>query len=739
VGEPRTSDDAGTPADLAAAVLEEEARRQAERAERHDIVLPDDLLPGVGGEGMALRTALRRSGVRTALVVGMLGFIDQFDRSALEVLGPDIQRTLGISDTVLGVIAGAFGVLFLLGSVPISTLADRVPRKIVASVSMTVWSAIVFVTGFVVNGFSLFVARMGAGLGVSYSLPVNSPLLIDTYPIEARSKVFALNGAFQMAGIAVSPLFAGGLASLANHHLATSDGWRYVFFAIGVLALPIAMSALLIREPRRGRHEMRAVLGHELEEDEGELPISVSVAFERLRKIRSFYSFLLGMAALGFALFSTPIFLNLFFDKQLGLSAFERGLVGSITILPGFAAVAAAGRRGDELFRRSPPGAFVFIGGLVALYGAFLTTAVWMPNVWTVVPMLAIAVAFSRAAFAIMPAAVSTIIPYRLRSRGVALIGVYLFLFGAFFGAVLTGILSDAFGERVALSIIVPPSTVIGGILMAIGARNVRRDISLVVEELREEQEEHARMSEEGAHVPVLQVRNLDFSYGRVQVLFDVAFEVRRGEVLAILGTNGAGKSTILRVVSGLGVPERGVVRLNGRTITYADPEQRALAGIVQLSGGRAVFGPMSVRENLEMAGFRYPGADLEARIDRSLDLFPVLRERLHESASDLSGGQQQMLALAMALLHDPEILLIDELSLGLAPTAVQELIAVVEQLKGQGTTIVIVEQSLNVALSIADRAIFLEKGEIRFEGPARDLLARDDLARAVFLGADRS
>ncbi|MGH9015142.1 MAG: ATP-binding protein [Acidimicrobiia bacterium] len=731
------TDDGGaapSPASLVGAVLDEEERRQAaEAAGREEVVLPDDLLPGVGGEGVSLRRALREGGTRTAVIVGLLGFIEFFDNTALAVLAPDIQRSLDVSDAVLGAIAGAFGVLFLLGSVPISSLADRVPRKYVMTGAMTVWSFVIFATGFVANAFQLFVARLGAGLGQSYHLPVTGPLLIDTYPIEARGKIFALTGGFTVFGLAVAPLFAGGVAALAGG----DEGWRWVFFLVGIMAVPLAISTVTIKEPRRGRHEMRSVLGEELAEDTGELPISLSVAFERLRKIRSFYFFLTGMAALGFALFSTPIFLNLFLEDELGLDAFERGLVGTVTFLPALASIAVAGRHSDELFRRSPPAAMAFIGLLVALFGASQVTAIWMPNIWTVVPLLALAVALSRAAFAILPAVISTIIPYRLRSRGTALVGIYLFLFGAFFGAVLTGLLSDAFGPRTALTIVILPSTFIGGLLISIGARHVRRDISLVVEELTEERDEHRRMREPGARVPVLQVRNLDFAYGRVQVLFDVAFDVHRGEVLAMLGTNGAGKSTALRVVSGLGVPSRGVVRLNGRTITYADPEQRAKAGIVQLAGGKAIFPTLTVDENLRMAGFRYPGADLQRRVDRSLEPFPVLRERLREPADDLSGGQQQMLALAMALVHDPEILLVDELSLGLAPTVIQELLTVVERLKAAGLTMIVVEQSLNVALTVADRAIFLEKGQVRFEGPAAELAERDDLVRAVFLGEE--
>ena len=159
--------------------------------------------------------------------------------------------------------------------------------------------------------------------------------------------------------------------------------------------------------------------------------------------------------------------------------------------------------------------------------------------------------------------------------------------------------------------------------------------------------------------------------------------------------------------------------------------------GIRLLPGGKGVFPQMSVRENLEMAAFVYRSdkEDQERRIARVLDLFEDLERRQDQSAASMSGGQQQMLALACVLLHEPEVLLIDELSLGLSPIMVQQLLGVVERLKSEGITIVIVEQSLNVALAMADRAVFLEKGQVRFEGDARELLERDDLARAVFLG----
>ena len=343
-------------------------------------------------------------------------------------------------------------------------------------------------------------------------------------------------------------------------------------------------------------------------------------------------------------------------------------------------------------------------------------------------------------AFTMVGPIITTIVPYRLRGMGSALSAVYIFFVGATGGAVLSALLSDALGPRGAVLTIVVPSTIIGGYLIVRGANFIRNDFSLVVAELREEMEEHEKRRAEPEAVPAIQVVNIDFAYGPVQVLFDVGFEVHPGEVLALLGTNGAGKSTILRAIAGLGTPARGVVRLIGRNITYTTPEQRARLGIRILMGGKGLFPAMTVRENLEMAAFVYRSErdDYERRIDRVLRALPDAGEGSGATRpSTLSGGQQQMLALAMVLIHDPEVLAIDELSLGLAPVLVQELLAVIERLKAEGMTIIVVEQSLNVALAIADRAVFLEKGQVRFSGPAAELAERDDLARAVFLGSE--
>ena len=236
---------------------------------------------------------------------------------------------------------------------------------------------------------------------------------------------------------------------------------------------------------------------------------------------------------------------------------------------------------------------------------------------------------------------------------------------------------------------------------------------------------------------PVLSCRDIEVRYGQVQVLFGVDLEVHDREIVALLGTNGAGKSTLLRAVTGLTPPFAGTVELDGTSVTGADPAQVAELGVGFMPGGRAVFPGLSVQENLELAGWLYRGdrRRLETAIEEALELFPMLRARLGERAALLSGGQQQMVALAQTLVAKPRLLLLDELSLGLAPVVVGQLLDVVRQLRDGGLTVVLVEQSVNVALDIADRAVFMEKGEVRFSGPAAELRDREDLLRSVFIG----
>jgi ABC-type branched-subunit amino acid transport system ATPase component/ABC-type branched-subunit amino acid transport system permease subunit len=236
----------------------------------------------------------------------------------------------------------------------------------------------------------------------------------------------------------------------------------------------------------------------------------------------------------------------------------------------------------------------------------------------------------------------------------------------------------------------------------------------------------------------VLVCRGVDVGYDGVQVLFGVDLHLRRGEVLALLGTNGAGKSTLLRAVSGLSKASGGSIVLAGRDITHASPTERVAAGIVQVPGGKAIFPTVTVADHFRVARWMAKGEAAGGRADAAqaqvLEWFPRLAERWNGLAGNLSGGEAQQLAVGMAFIAEPELLIIDELSLGLAPVIVEQLLEIVRQVNAKGTSIILVEQSVNVALTVADRAYFMEKGQVRYSGPTADLLERGDILRSVFL-----
>ena len=720
---------------LTSSVLTYEAERQEARArEREQPLFADDLLPGVGGEPMALRAGLAKAGMFTFLVLTLLNGLDELEGAAVSVLAPDIRDTFRVSNGVIVFVVTASSAFLVLGAVPMGYLADRFRRGRIIGFSSMVFTAMVACSGIATSAFLFVLARLGVGIAKANALPVHGSLLADTYPIEIRGRIGALKDSAGRLAAVLSPIVVGGVAALAGG----SSGWRWAFLITGIPVSIVAFLAFRLPEPPRGQFEKADVLG-EVFSDATPAPVSLEAAFARLLQIRTLKAVLVAFSAMGFGLFTGPVLQNLFLEDHYGLGTFGRGVVGSVSGLGVLLTLPWVGSYYDKLYRRSPEQALRLVGKLVLPAALFTPVQYFMPNavLFTIfgIPQLVLL----SAAFAMVGPLLQTVVPYRLRGMGAALGSVYIFFIGATGGALVSGILSDAWGTRAAVITVGVPSTLLGGFLILRSATFIRHDLSLVVRELQEELAEHQRQLDDPENIPALQVAGIDFSYGHVQVLFGVDFEVRRGEVLALLGTNGSGKSTLLRVVAGLGTPSQGVVRLHGQTITYVSPEQRARMGIHMLPGGKGVFPDMSVRANLVMGAYLYrkDPADVDRRIGRVLELFPALAARQFQLASSLSGGEQQMLALGRTLLHDPEVLIIDELSLGLAPIVVQELLTTIERLKAEGLTIVIVEQSLNVALAIADRAIFLEKGTVRFDGPAHELAARDDLARAVFLGAE--
>jgi ABC-type branched-subunit amino acid transport system ATPase component len=236
----------------------------------------------------------------------------------------------------------------------------------------------------------------------------------------------------------------------------------------------------------------------------------------------------------------------------------------------------------------------------------------------------------------------------------------------------------------------------------------------------------------------ILDAQGLDLRYGRVQVLFDVSIAVRRGEFVALLGTNGAGKSTFLKAVSNLSPISSGRVHFEGEDITLLAPDVIAGRGLAHVPGGRGSLPDLTVEENLRLGGhlLRSQKARQAEGMARAFELFPWMTARRRQLAGTLSGGEQQMLAIGRALVTEPSMLMVDELSLGLAPIIVEELMGVLKGLNEQGITVLVVEQHATLAMEVAERVLFMEKGQVRFSGDGRDLLGREDLLRSVFLGA---
>ena len=236
------------------------------------------------------------------------------------------------------------------------------------------------------------------------------------------------------------------------------------------------------------------------------------------------------------------------------------------------------------------------------------------------------------------------------------------------------------------------------------------------------------------AEAPLLQVRGLTSHYGRVQALRGVDLEVRAGQLVAIVGANGAGKTTLLRALSGVQPATGGDILYRNQSIIASWPEARVRAGISQVPEGRQVFAPLSIEDNLRLGGYTRSRADIEAGLERAWELFPVLREKRSLPAGTLSGGQQQMLAMARALMAQPRLLLLDEPSMGLAPLLIAEIFRTVRKLADQGITILLVEQNAHAALAIADIGYVLETGAVTLSGSGAELLGNEDVKRA-YLG----
>jgi branched-chain amino acid transport system ATP-binding protein len=237
----------------------------------------------------------------------------------------------------------------------------------------------------------------------------------------------------------------------------------------------------------------------------------------------------------------------------------------------------------------------------------------------------------------------------------------------------------------------------------------------------------------------MLSISNLHAAYGKVEVLHGISLDVPKGKVVTLIGSNGAGKTTTMRAVSGMIKPKAGTITLDGKNVTGMDSHRIARAGLAHSPEGRRVFATMSVTDNLLLGAFprftrKRPRGDINGDLDRAMELFPRLKERRNQLAGTLSGGEQQMLAMARAVMLNPEVVLLDEPSMGLAPILVDEVFRIIGRLKEQGVTMLLVEQFAAAALNVADYGYVLENGRIAVEGPA-EKLKNDPAVKAAYLG----
>ena len=701
---------------------------------------------GVTGssESQPLRPVLAEHGLTTypLVAVGLLSVVDLFQAEAFTILTPEVSRALGLS---LGAIAGARTLAFLaiiLAPLPMAALTQSRGRRATLCIATGIaWSLVTLFTGLVTSLLALIAVLVLDGLSTGSVAALHAPLLADSYPPQARLRVLSGYSAMRTSGQIAAPLLVSLLAGPLDLT------WRGVFVGLGVVSTTTSLFALRLKDPGPGRYDTELVRDQEhalvagpedlMEQDDVDLGF-----FEILRRIllvptvRRIAS---GYFALGVLLVPFGTYLSTYLEVQWDLDASGRGLFFSAVAAISIGTLLLFGARAERRFRQDP-------AWVVSFCGLALMAAVTCIGIGALMPVFLLMFAFIAAGQSLiavllpgLTAAYMSVIDARYRPHAAAVLGMFAAA-GSIVGVIFLSGLDKRLGLSVALASLMLPG-VVAGLIVRSASKLIDRDLDRMIDELLETEDVRV-IKARGGHLPLLSCTGVDFSYGQLQVLFDVDFTVDDGEMVALLGTNGAGKSTLLKVVSGIGLPSKGGVRFRGQDITYLDAERRVPLGITQVPGGRAVFGTMDVVENLRAFGYTL-GRDRK-RIEESIELcfeaFPRLKERRTSLAANLSGGEQQMVGLSKALILQPKLLLIDELSLGLAPVIVGQLLDMVRRINDTGTAVVLVEQSVNIALSLVDHAYFMEKGEMRFDGPAQELLERDDLLRAVFLeGASKA
>jgi ABC-type branched-subunit amino acid transport system ATPase component/predicted MFS family arabinose efflux permease len=671
------------------------------------------------------RPSALAKGAATGPLIILFGLnaVDELDREAANVLLPNIRDTFGLDIQGALTLTSIVSFMFFFIELPIAHFADRKKRTSIAAGGAAAWGCFSLFSGLAPNVWLFAAARAGASSGRAVNQGTHPSLLTDYYPVDARPGVFAAHSSASFVGRFIGPLMAGFIGYLL--------GWRWAFIIAAIPTFILVSFAFRLKEPTRGFHE-RALMGTDEETAHTEeKPASLGEAWRILWGVQTLRRFCIGVPFILIPTVSLRPLLQLFYEQELGLNTAERGILSATTepfqLIGLFIGVPLAAK----YMRVDPTKVAPLLGIAASFQVVILVLLVTTKNLWLVVPLrAALAMALS-STLPVIIATISLINPPRVRSLGFSLVN--LFILPTLLIQPIIGGLADEWGLTKGI-LLLAPLTLVGGVILATSSRFIASDIDKVrtaTVTMAEVRAAHRR-----GESKLLVCRHVDVHYDSVQVLFDVDFEVAEGEIVALLGTNGAGKSTLLKAISGLVDPSGGAIIYDGTDMTFTPPEEVVGRGVVQVPGGRGTFPGLTVAENLRLAAWPYqrdPEYVAEST-EAVLEHFPTLRERWGDLAGNLSGGEQQMLTLGMAFIAKPRLLMIDELSLGLAPIVVDRLLKIVEAIRARGTTIILVEQSVNVALTLCETAYFMEKGQIRFHGPTRELLDRPEILRSVFL-----
>jgi ABC-type branched-subunit amino acid transport system ATPase component/MFS family permease len=609
--------------------------------------------------------------------------------------------------------------------VPIAQYADKTNRIPLVVFGALSWGFFSGMTAFATGLILLTIARSGSALGKAVIDPTHNSLIADYYPIESRSRVYSFHRAANAVGAFVGPLSAGLLAFYF--------GWRVPFLVFVVPTVIFAVLAMRLRDPVRGRWEREATgASQEIIDTQEESP-SFAESWRTAHKVQSLQRIWWSLPFLATSLIGFVTLAALLYEQKFGLDERARGVAAAIAEPFALVGLVIGARIATRRFVGNVKGLIRFVASIALLTSIASAGFAFSPNIYVAVALNCVISASLAIIGPGVLAALSLAIPPRARATGFAIGSLWIIPGLAILPVI--GWVADNWSIEIGMLAMIP-MFVIGSLLLRSVADVIDADIAQVWHSAA------ARSSvlydRRQGTTNLLLLRGVEAGYDHRTVLHGIDLHLDEGEVVALLGTNGAGKSTLLKSISGIVEADRGAIVLDGRDITHAPPNEIAALGIVQMPGGQGVFGSLTVRENLDLAGWtnRRDADGVRAAIAEVLEIFPVLADRLDTPAANMSGGQQQMLALAMSFVMRPRVLLIDELSLGLAPVVVGQLLPIVRRMADDGVTVVLVEQSVNVALTVAERAYFMERGTIRFDGPTKELLERPDLLRSVFLAS---